>query len=321
MKLISKLCGLSTSLVVWFVQTIVEQFGYHLIKGGYFSPITNIRELRLTKDIWAKRSQMRGIDIDLDKQVDRLRVTCQKYSSEYSGNKIYKYAAKHGLGLGFGYIEAQVLHSVIRHHKPANIVEVGGGISTYCMLHALEKNQQDTSDECSLTCIEPFPSKGLLALEKVNVINTTVQAVEDFSLIDRLSRNDILFIDSSHSVKPGSDVNFLILEVLPRLNSGVIVHFHDIYLPYDYTRKVLESYHRHWMETALLHAYLIDNSRLNILYCMSLLHYDRQEYLRQLFPDYKPQLDSDGLRDKKYAGQEHSSGNHFPGSIYLQVAD
>ena len=81
----------------------------------------------------------------------------------------------------------------------------------------------------------------LLKLNSINLIQSKVQTIPFHKIVNKLSENDILFIDSTHTVRPGSDVNYLILEILPRLNPGVIVHFHDIYLPYDYKRSVLEN--------------------------------------------------------------------------------
>src|SRR4030095_8150769 len=126
-----------------------------------------------------------------------------------------------------------------------------------------------------------------------------------------LGEGDLLFIDSSHVVQVGSDVNHIVLEVLPRLRKGVIVHFHDIYLPYDYNRGFLDRI-TFPLETSLVHAYLIGNRAIEMIACLSLLHYDRREGLRELFPDYNPQNDADGL----FAP---GGGRHFPSSLWLRT--
>jgi hypothetical protein len=117
-------------------------------------------------------------------------------------------------------------------------------------------------------------------------------------------------------VKAGGDVNFLILEVLPRLKPGVIVHFHDIYLPYDYQRDLLDTF-MHWSETSLLRAFLINNSRARIFFSMSQLHYDRPDALRKAFPDYAPQTDVDGLVVGEVPFEK--SRRHFPSSTYIEI--
>ncbi len=151
-------------------------------------------------------------------------------------------------------------------------------MSTHCMLKALELHEYETGKTTRVTCIESYPYEALRALEKVELVETQVQGVP-ISTFDELKAGDLLFIDSSHTIRPGSDVNFLILEVLPRLAPGVVVHFHDTYLPYDYQRDVLQTYFQ-WMETSLLRAYLIFNERAQIVFCMSQLHYDRPDVLR-----------------------------------------
>ena len=173
---------------------------------------------------------MPGVAVDLDEQLAKLKTVCGDYESEYRGNKTYLEAASNGAGPGFGYIEAQCLHSVIRHYKPKNIVEVGSGVSTICMLEALRLNEEESGEKGSLTAIEPSPSARLKSLKDIQLNVSEVQAVS-FESFSHLGHNDFLFIDSSHAVKPGGDVNYLVLEVLPRLKPGVIVHFHDICFP------------------------------------------------------------------------------------------
>tara|TARA_Y100000310_G_scaffold342459_1_gene445813 strand:- start:12247 stop:12681 length:435 start_codon:yes stop_codon:yes gene_type:complete len=137
-----------------------------------------------------------------------------------------------------------------------------------------------------------------------------------FEFFKRLKKGDLLFIDSSHVVKSGSDVNYIILEILPRLNKGVIIHFHDIYLPYDYNRFVLKSFWD-WNETSLLRAFLIFNKKVKILFCLSHLHYDRKSVLKQVFPEYNSQSDLDGLCNEECKTFEYPK-KHFPSSIYIQ---
>jgi hypothetical protein len=105
--------------------------------------------------------------------------------------------------------------------------------------------------------------------------------------------------------------------VLPRLHKGVIVHFHDIFLPYDYQQDVDQTF-LHWAETSLLHAFLISNERVKIIACLSHLHYERKDVLREVFPEYNPQADVNGLRPEKYKSFDPIL-EHFPSSIYIQI--
>lgn len=292
------------------------KLGLQIIPNHYYSSVADISNLQKTRKIWARKSQLPGVSCDLDEQSANLKRICMPFRQEYSGNKTYLEAVSSHLGPGFGYIEAQALHSVIRCYKPKKIVEVGSGVSTYCGIAALELNQKETHVKSEFVSIEPSPSNKLKLLQQTRLIRQEVQTIPVNELSD-LHENDLLFIDSSHAVKPGSDVNYIILEVLPRLQEGVIVHFHDIFLPYDYQRNVLQYFFQ-WSETSLLRAYLINNNKAKILFCLSQLHYDRKNILKEVFPEYVPQSDTDGLIDGIYRPFETVS-QHFPSSLYIQM--
>ena len=287
-----------------------------IIPNSYYSSVADIHYLQKTKDRWAKKSELPGISSDLDEQFENVKATCLPYKNEYVGNKSYKEAVSGHYGPGFGYIEAQALHSVIRFYKPQKIIEVGSGVSTFCSTAALSLNEKETSSKTQFVSIEPYPSDKLKAVKNITLIEQDVQAVPIDVLTD-LGENDLIFIDSSHTVKPGSDVNYLILEILPRLEEGVIVHFHDIFLPFDYQRDVLENFFQ-WCETSLLRAFLVNNKKVKILFCLSQLHYDRKESLKEIFPEYNPQSDNNGLIYGIYKPFETIS-KHFPASIYIQI--
>lgn len=292
------------------------RFGIHILPVHYYSPIPNILELQKTRDVWTKKSELPGVTVNLDEQVAHLKAICLPCQSEYAGNIVYQEGMSNHFGPGYGYIEAQALHAFIRHYKPKRIVEVGSGVSTYCMLKASEMNSKETGQSSRIVSIEPYPSEKLRNLSQIELIPQQVQAVP-LEVFTELGQRDLLFIDSSHTVKPGGDVNYLILEVLPRLHTGVIVHFHDIFLPYDYQRDVYRTF-LHWAETSLLHAFLIFNERIKIIACLSQLHYERKDVLQDVFPEYNPQPDVNGLSpetDKPF----DPTPEHFPSSIYIQI--
>ena len=299
-----------------FTHKLCIRFGIHVLPVHYYSPVPNILELQRTRDVWAKKSELPGVSVDLDGQVANLRSICLPYQSEYSGNKSYKEGVSNHFGPGYGYIEAQALHAFIRYYKPKRITEVGSGVSTYVMLKACEMNREETGKASKVISIEPYPSSRLRIMPQIELIARQVQTVP-IQVFTELEENDLLFIDSSHVVRAGGDVNYLILEVLPRLNKGVIVHFHDITLPYDYQRDVYQTF-LHWAETSLLHAFLMFNNRAKIVACLSHLHYERKEALREVFPEYNAQADIDGL----YAGMQKPFDpipEHFPSSIYIKI--
>lgn len=287
--------------------------GVVVVPNHYYASVADVHELRRCRTTWAKRSAMVGVDINVAAQADELLRTVKAYEPEYRGNAAFKEATKKGFGPGFGYIEAQCLHGVLRALKPRRVCEVGSGVSTYCTLRALRRNESE--GYCAgLTCIEPNPSKFLRGMrgKGVELIEQPVQAV-DPDFFRELEEGDLLFIDTTHAVKPGGEVIYLYLEVLPRLRPGVIVHIHDIYLPYLYQRDLLQVQNLfQWSETALLLALLVNNPRLDVLFCLSLLHYDAPAVLYSVFPEYRPQPADDGLCARTAEG-------HFPSSIYLRT--
>lgn len=306
----------SLKRAIFYLYKTGTRLGIHVMPVHYYSAEPDILELERTKEIWSRASRMGGLDWNLDEQVLYLKKACLPYRSEYAENTAYKRAVQLECGPGFGYVEAQALHAMIRHVKPKCLIEVGSGVSTYCSLVATAKNFEETGKKCHITCIEPFPSRSLDSLVRsVPKLDFFAKPVQDtpLELFQQLGEGDILFIDSSHVAKAGSDVIHLILEVLPTLKDGVIVHFHDIYIPYDYQRNVLKTF-LHSNETPLLRAFLAFNSRFKTLFCLSHLHYECPDDLMTVFPGYVPQ--------SAYRGLWHEDTvltDHFPSSLWIQV--
>ena len=301
----------------YFFHRFMSRRGVIVLPAHYYSCVPEIRELERTQHLWRKRSEMPGVNCDVDDQVAALRRICAPYQNEYAGNKTYVQATAAGSGPGYGYVEAQALHGFIRHHKPRRVVEVGSGVSTRCSLAALELNRRETGQLASMTCIVPFPFRWLRDTTEVTLVPTRVQEVA-MEVFVRLGENDLLFIDSSHMVKPGSDVNFLVLEVLPRLRPGVLVHVHDIFFPFDYPKDLMRTFLYAGGENSLLRAFLINNAQARIIFAMSMLHYDRPEVLKEIFPEYQRQGGDDGLYEAHYRPFDVPPG-HFPSSLYMQI--
>jgi predicted O-methyltransferase YrrM len=302
--------------LVFEAHRATARLGLHVLPRHYYSSVVDLHELEATRASWAKPSTLSGVDWDPDAQERSAREICSPYRDEYAANETFRAAVAGDFGPGYGPTEAQALHAVIRHHRPARIVEVGSGVSTVCMREAVARNRRDGAPAARITCIEPHPSAPLRALEGVELIPRRVQEV-DFTPFEALGEGDLLFIDSSHQAKTGSDVCHLFLEVLPRLRPGVVVHIHDIYLPYDYAPFTMKTLW-HWNETAFLHAYLIHNPRVRILFCMSLLHHERRAVLAELFPGYDPEPTQQGLVSEEAGALEYPK-RHFPAAIFLRT--
>ena len=315
MSLRRRLLELAKRMFFWIYKA-GTRLGVHLLPVHFYTPEPDIVELERTRAVWARPSEMPGVRVDLDEQVENLMRICLPYQSEYQGNRPYREGVAAERRLRYGYVEAQALYAVVRQCRPSQVVEVGGGLSSRVTCTALNANAAQDQVSGRLTCVEPYPSRALRALAateaRLTLIAQPVQRVPT-ALFTSLSRGDILFVDSSHVVKAGSDVTHLLLEVLPRLNPGVLVHFHDIFLPYDYQPDVLDSF-LHLNETPFLHAFLAFNDRFRILFCLSHLHHARPQALTQVFPEYEPLQTPDGLRSGFRDARQH-----LPTSLWLEV--
>jgi len=254
-------------------------------------------------------NQMSGIEVQ--EQLGFVQRCCRlDGAGERQSDKIHSQACKDNGGAGYGPIESEFLHAFIQDTRPPQVIQVGCGVSTAVMLRAAA----EAGHSMDVICVDPFPSDFLKkAAEegRIRLIDSPAQELEP-GFFEGLADNGLLFIDSSHVVGPGSEVNLLVLEVLPRLRPGHWIHFHDIYFPYDYQRGLLEDELFFSNESALLMALLIGNPRLRIRASLSMLHYQCPGELEELFPNYRPAGSQDGLS---------ASDGHFPSSIYLQVTD
>jgi hypothetical protein len=264
----------------------MERAGFHITRNHFYSPIPDSRELRRRKEIWEKEKSLAGINFNRETQLDFLENIMPKFKKEcdFPLNQTsipYEYYINNG---AFGLVSGATLHSMIRHFMPSVIIEVGSGLSTYVSARACRMNEEE-GHPTKLISIEPYPNPVLRAgfpglgevyFKRVEEIET------DF--FDQLGDGDILFIDSSHVVRIGGDVNYLYLEVLPRLKKGVVIHIHDIFFPNDYPIEWVLGERRFWTEQYLLQAFLIHNDRFEVLWCGSYIYHTHLDKLRVTFP-------------------------------------
>ncbi len=257
--------------------------GMHVLPVNFSSPIPDTRELTAS---YPKPTQMSGIEMNDAKQREFLDL-CATFQSEYNDFVVLNSPTLKEVEQAdtfvlnnpfFAGIDPHMYYSMIRHYKPARIVEVGSGNSTRVAQMALDKNS--TGD---LTCIEPYPTELLLRTERINIVQCLVENV-DLEFFDQLEANDILFIDSSHVFRIGGDVSFLFLEVLPRLKPGVLVHVHDIFFPQQYSKDWVVDQRRFYGEQHILQAYLIGNSKVEVLFANHYMAEKEPDLLKQTFP-------------------------------------
>lgn len=180
--------------------------------------------------------------------------------------------------------DAECLYSMIRLCKPKRIIEIGSGYSTLMARKAIEQNRlEDSAYQCLHQCIEPYEMQWLDGVKGIEVIRQKVEEV-DQSLFRLLAGNDILFIDSSHVIRPQGDVLTECLEILPALNKGVLVHIHDIFTPCDYLDQWLLEEVKLWNEQYLLEAFLSCNPHFEIIAALCYLNRHHPDKMANKFP-------------------------------------
>lgn len=230
-----------------------------------------------------------GIELNSTTQIELVKNFSQYYSElpfpedkEKGGTRFY-YKNSY-----YSYTDAIILYSIIRHYGASKIIEIGSGYSSAVML--------DTSElffdgQIDLKFIEPYAEVRLENLigntqrVKTEIVQQNVQKVSPKFFKD-LESGDILFVDSTHSVKTGSDVNYILFEILPVLKKGVLIHFHDIHFPFEYPKKwVLNGFG--WNESYFLKSFLMYNKDFEIILFADYLHIFHKEIFKSMPLTYK----------------------------------
>ncbi len=255
------------------------------IRNHYYEPLFDKRNLY--KPLSEKR-QLPGIDWNTSAQIKILDKF--QFNNEFENipdNYINDLSFNFNNG-AFGPGDAEYWYNLIRLIKPNKIIEIGSGHSTKIAQMAIKKNiVQSNKYSCTHICIEPYEMPWLEELN-IEIIREKVEHV-DKSIFNRLENNDILFIDSSHIIRPQGDVLFVYLELLPTLNPGVIVHIHDTFSPRDYPEKWVIDEVRFWNEQYLLEAFLTSNSNWEIIGALNFLHHKKYSKLKNKCPRLTPE--------------------------------
>ena len=194
--------------------------------------------------------------------------------------------------------DAECWYQIIRANKPKRIIEIGSGNSTLMAIKAIKKNQSEQLNyTCEHICIEPYEMPWLEQMD-ITIIREKVEEI-DLSFFSQLKENDILFIDSSHVIRPQGDVLFEYLELLPSLNKGVIVHIHDIFSPRNYPKSWLQDDIRFWNEQYLVEAFLSNNDSWEIIASLNFLHHNYYNLLKEVAPFLTPEREPGSFYIKK----------------------
>lgn len=221
----------------------------HVTPVHYYSPIPDTRDL--CDADFEKVFSMEGVDLDDAAQLALLEGVFAPYAEEYSPVE----------NTGLSLLDSLILYAMVRENRPARMIEIGSGESTRISLAALERNRAE-GFPCRFTAIEPYPKQWLRDADAPDftLLEKRVETVP----LDFFDDADILFIDSSHTVRLGGDVNREILEIVPGLKPGALVHWHDILIPTNYWKDWTFSGNKFWAESYLLHAFLLFNSAFRV---------------------------------------------------------
>jgi predicted O-methyltransferase YrrM len=285
------------------VRRSARALGYDLVRSGpydlvprtVYSPVPDVPASDV--DVWAQPASLVGVDLEAAKSFELLETELAPFLKEFEPPA--DQGAEPEFYLWNGYyqsVDAEVLYAMIRRLKPRRVLEIGSGYSTLVTAEACERNAAD-GHPAEFVAVDPEPRipSGPSGLTQREHVRAQDLPLERFLALDR---DDVLFIDSSHTVKVGSDVNFLVLEVLPRLRPGVVVHIHDIFLPFEYPRTWYER-GTFLTEQYLVHAFLIWNAGYEILFAAHAALRDDRARLEATIPSLRVPRE------------------HYPGALWL----
>jgi predicted O-methyltransferase YrrM len=235
--------------------------------GHFYSPVFLLEDVKKREfEIWKniKNESIQGVKLYVDEQKDLVSKFSQFYDElPFKSKSQNRYQLENGY---YSFTDGIILYSMMRFFQPKRIIEVGSGFSSMVMLDVNEiffKNQID------LTFIEPYPDRLYSLMREsdkdlITLIESDVQKIP-ITTFEKLEKGDFLFIDSTHVSKTGSDVNYILFEILPFLKKGVLIHFHDIFHPFEYPKEWVFN-GVNWNECYMLKAFLMYNEMFKIKY-------------------------------------------------------
>lgn len=257
---------------MWIVDQLdsLSNENKYMYNKTYESPFPNLYEYEISLKMF-QDEKLDGVDLDEKNQLSMIPFigTCTREMHSFMNMKKHidgktcRWKDNNGM---FSDGDAMVYHSMIRYYKPKRIIEIGSGWSTAIALDTIEMWHEDIRE---ITCIEPYPERLLSVVreEDRKIIDIKKNYVQDIPLdvFRQLSKNDILFIDSTHVIRAGGDVLYEFFEILPTLNPGVVIHFHDIFYPFRYPMEWIKQ-GRPYGEAYLLRAFLSKNTNYRIVF-------------------------------------------------------
>ncbi len=272
-------------------QLRLKDMGLYPIVDRYYEPLFNHRNLRhpLSDD-----RRLPGIDLNEAAQLEFLRnlsfgeeLVAMDLAQEQPFDSVL-YSIRNNFYLPG---DADFLYQFLRHTKPNKVIEIGSGHSTKIARVALRKNRDEGGPACKHICIEPYATREAPWLEKMEDIEIVRKPVEECDLdwAKELGPEDLLFIDSSHIIRPQGDVLYEYQEILPQLQAGVYIHIHDIFTPKDYPEAWVVDNVWFWNEQYLLEVLLTNTARYEVVAALNFLQHRHQKRLGEVCPYLTPE--------------------------------
>lgn len=283
--------GALARLGLRLTRALARRLDLDVTERWMFSPIPAIEPEGA--EVWAKPASDLGFELDTSAQLSFLETKLRPYVEEFG--ELTEEGRLDGLPLLNGLYEpgdADVLYAMIRHLKPRRLLELGAGYSTAISAAACRANARE-GHPVEFVSVDPDPRLPVERLPGLTRLERAPAASLPLERFLELEDRDILFVDTTHTVKHGSEVNFLILDVLPRLSAGVVVHFHDVFLPYEYPRAMFEQ-GMYLSEQYLLRAYLTGNPAYEVVFATHAVAQDHWNRVAELMPL---------IKDASYGGQ------------------
>lgn len=268
-----------------YCRKMLLKIGILPIRDHYYEPLFHPRHLRYPL---SQKRNLSGINWDEEGQLGVL--SQMNFAHEINAGQEPSNDTEFSFGNNsYEEGDADFWYNIIRLRKPKRIIEIGSGHSTKIARLAIEKNKEENKDyHCEHICIEPYEMPWLEKLN-IDIVRKKVEEI-DVTFFQTLTANDILFVDSSHIIRPQGDVLYVFLEILPVLNTGVIVHVHDIFTPNDYPADWFFRYGLLWNEQYLLEAFLTHNQQWKVLAGLHFLQRYHPEKMKAHFPNIKDEI-------------------------------
>lgn len=257
------------------VRAGARALGEDILKREYYSPVPHLEEL--PGDTFDRADPLHGIDLDLESQIELVEELSPYIEEFRPPERFFE-------NIMYGAVDAELLYAMTRRLGPRRVIELGSGSTSAVIAAACGRSAAAGGPRAEYRLFDPFPAEQVMrGLDGLTELRWQDAGHIELATFEALEADDILVVDTTHTVKVGSEVNYIVLDVLPNLAPGVHVHFHDIFLPHSYPRAYLER-HLFFAEQYLLQAFLAFNPRYEVVLAAHALYEQRRQAVEAAVP-------------------------------------